>query len=75
MKTQAICAIATPPGSSALGIIRISGNDLKDLTKQIFSKDLINRKATLVSILDDKSYWIIAYQSFMNHLSLIQAKK
>jgi len=55
MKTQAICAIATPPGSSALGIIRISGNNLKNLTKQIFSKDLQNRKAILVSILDDKT--------------------
>ncbi len=54
MKTQAICAIATPPGSSALGIIRISGKDLKNLTKQIFSKDLQNRKAILVSISDNK---------------------
>ncbi len=54
MKTQAICAIATPPGSSALGIIRISGENIKNLTKQIFSKDLENRKATLVSIFDNK---------------------
>ena len=54
MKTSAICAIATPPGSSALGIIRISGNNLKKLTKQIFSKDLHNRKAVLVCILDQK---------------------
>tara|TARA_B100001093_G_C26784193_1_gene995939 strand:+ start:337 stop:1674 length:1338 start_codon:yes stop_codon:yes gene_type:complete len=55
MKTQAICAIATPPGSSALGIIRISGKDLKDLTKKIFSKDLENRKAVLVNIFDNKN--------------------
>ena len=55
MNTQAICAIATPPGSSALGIIRISGKNLKKLTKQIFSKDLENRKAVLVSILDHKN--------------------
>ena len=55
MKTQAICAIATPPGSSALGIIRISGKNLKNLTKQIFSKDLENRKALLVSVLDHKN--------------------
>jgi len=54
MKPQAICAIATPPGSSALGIIRISGNNLKKLTKQIFSKDLENRKATLLSVSDHK---------------------
>ena len=54
MKPQAICAIATPPGSSALGIIRISGNNLKKLTRQIFSKDLENRKATLLSVSDHK---------------------
>ena len=54
MKTQAICAIATPPGSSALGIIRISGKNLKNLTKQIFSKNLEDRKAILVSIIDHK---------------------
>ena len=35
MEVQAICAIATPPGSSALGIIRISGKNLKELTKEI----------------------------------------
>ena len=51
MNTQAICAIATPPGSSALGIIRISGKNLKNLTKQIFSKDLEDRKAILVSVI------------------------
>jgi tRNA modification GTPase len=55
MKTQAICAIATPPGSSALGIIRISGKNLKNLTKQIFSKDLEDRKAILVSVIDHKN--------------------
>ena len=54
MEVQAICAIATPPGSSALGIIRISGNNLKELTKKIFSKELENRKAVLVNILNNK---------------------
>jgi tRNA modification GTPase len=55
MKTQAICAIATPPGSSALGIIRISGKNLKEHTKKIFSKDLENRKAVLVDIHNNKN--------------------
>ena len=55
MKTQAICAIATPSGSSALGIIRISGVHLKKITKKIFSKNLENRKATLVDIYDKKN--------------------
>jgi tRNA modification GTPase len=54
MEVQAICAIATPPGSSALGIIRISGKNLKELTKKIFSKELENRKAVLVDIRDNK---------------------
>ena len=54
MELQAICAIATPPGSSALGIIRISGKNLKELTKKIFSKELENRKAVLVDIRDNK---------------------
>ena len=71
MKTQAICAIATPPGSSALGIIRISGNDLKNLTKQIFSKDLQNRKAILVSILDDKTLLDNCMNSILSLLNKI----
>ena len=54
MEVQAICAIATPPGSSALGIIRISGKNLKELTKKIFSKELENRKAILVDIRNNK---------------------
>mgnify|MGYP003323401743 CR=1 FL=1 len=54
MEIQAICAIATPPGSSALGIIRISGKNLKELTKKIFSKELENRKAILVDIRNNK---------------------
>ena len=56
MELQAICAIATPPGSSALGIIRISGKNLKELTKKIFSKELENRKATLVDIRTIRDY-------------------
>ncbi len=52
MKFEAICAIATPMGSSALGIIRLSGKDLSPFFKKVFSKTLADRKATLVNIFD-----------------------
>ena len=66
MSNEAICAIATPPGSSALGIIRVSGKDLSVLIKKIFSRSFEVRKATLMNILDhddilDKSI-IIYYE-------------
>ena len=54
MKNKAICAIATPPGSSALGVIRVSGTNLEYLLKPIFSKKLEDRTAKLVDIYDNK---------------------
>ena len=53
MNNEAICAIATPPGSSALGIIRVSGEDLSLLIGKVFSRSFEARKATLVNILDN----------------------
>ena len=55
MSHDAICAIATPAGSSALGIIRVSGKDLTSFIKKVFSIDLENRKATLLNIKDGKN--------------------
>ena len=52
MNNEAICAIATPPGTSALGIIRVSGTNIKKLINPIFSKELKDRAATLVGIYD-----------------------
>jgi tRNA modification GTPase len=52
MNNQAICAIATPPGTSALGIIRISGSNIKKLLSPIFSKRLKDRAAILTDIHD-----------------------
>tara|TARA_Y100001936_G_C16057971_1_gene662326 strand:- start:304 stop:1641 length:1338 start_codon:yes stop_codon:yes gene_type:complete len=50
MSTNAICAIATAKGSSALGIIRVSGNDLVSMLEHLFTKKLYDRKATLTDI-------------------------
>tara|TARA_B100001113_G_scaffold195613_1_gene160436 strand:- start:5426 stop:6763 length:1338 start_codon:yes stop_codon:yes gene_type:complete len=55
MDKEAICAIATPAGSSALGIIRVSGKDLSHLIKKTFSKLFENKKATLVNIYDKEN--------------------
>ena len=50
MKSNAICAIATAKGSSALGIIRISGEELKSLLSHLFTKKLLDRRAILTDI-------------------------
>ena len=55
MNNEAICAIATPLGSSALGIIRVSGPDLSLLIEKVFSRTFEDRKATLVNICDEKN--------------------
>ena len=44
MKSNAICAIATAKGSSALGVIRISGENLESLLSHIFTKKLTDRQ-------------------------------
>ena len=50
MKSNAICAIATAKGSSALGVIRISGENLEPLLSHIFTKKLSDRRAVLTDI-------------------------
>ena len=50
MKTNAICAIATAKGSSALGVIRISGENLNSLLSHLFTKKLSDRRAILTDI-------------------------
>ncbi len=56
MNSEAICAIATPPGTSALGVIRISGPTLKKLISPIFSQALKDRTAVLTKIYDGKTF-------------------
>ena len=53
MSTNAICAIATAKGSSALGIIRVSGTGLESMLEHLFTKKLYDRKATLTDIKKD----------------------
>ena len=50
MKSNAICAIATAKGSSALGIIRVSGEELNALLSHLFTKKLSDRRAILTDI-------------------------
>ena len=50
MKTNAICAIATAKGSSALGVIRISGENLNSLLSHLFTKKLSDRRAILTNV-------------------------
>ena len=50
MKSNAICAIATAKGSSALGIIRISGENLNSLLSHLFTKKLSDRRAILTDV-------------------------
>ena len=50
MKSNAICAIATAKGSSALGVIRISGENLNSLLSHLFTKKLSHRRAILTDV-------------------------
>ena len=50
MKSNAICAIATAKGSSALGVIRISGDNLNSLLSHLFTKKLSDRRAILTDV-------------------------
>ncbi len=50
MKSNAICAIATAKGSSALGVIRISGENLNSLLSHLFTKKLSDRRAILTDV-------------------------
>ncbi|MCO4814119.1 MAG: tRNA uridine-5-carboxymethylaminomethyl(34) synthesis GTPase MnmE, partial [Flavobacteriales bacterium] len=37
-----ICALATPSGIGAIGMIRLSGDKSLEITSKVFSKDLIS---------------------------------
>ena len=47
-----IIAIATAPGKSGVGIIRISGENLTGLVQALFQKNLLPRQATLLALRD-----------------------
>ncbi|MEY3873149.1 MAG: tRNA modification GTPase TrmE, partial [Pseudomonadota bacterium] len=47
-----IVAIATAPGRGAVGIVRVSGKNIKGLTEALFSRPLKPREATYTPFLD-----------------------
>lgn len=47
-----IIAIATPPGKAGVGIVRISGPKLQNISKALFHKALTPRQATLIALRD-----------------------
>ena len=50
-----IVALATPPGSSALAIVRVSGKKLKKLYKQLTNKTALPRRAVFSKIYNPKT--------------------
>jgi len=53
-----IVAIATPPGNSGVGIVRISGPNALNIAKKLFNQKLSPRVATLGKILNDTAIGI-----------------
>ncbi len=49
MSNHAICAIATPHGTSALGIVRLSGSNIQEIISPYIDKQLQDRRAVLTS--------------------------
>ena len=47
-----IIAVATAPGKAGVGIIRISGQNLQNITKTLFQKTLLPRQANLLALRD-----------------------
>ena len=54
--SETIVALATPPMKSALGIIRVSGDDCFEIVSKCFSKDItkIDKRTLLVGFIEDK---------------------
>jgi len=47
-----IIAVASALGKAGVGVVRISGQNLKPIIKALFQKDLVARQATLLSLRD-----------------------
>ncbi|MDD2699649.1 MAG: tRNA uridine-5-carboxymethylaminomethyl(34) synthesis GTPase MnmE [Sideroxydans sp.] len=52
-KPDTIAAIATAPGQGGIGVVRVSGANLKDLSAAVTGKELIPRFATYTPFLDE----------------------
>src|SRR6056297_1368759 len=50
--TETICAIATPPGRGGVGVVRISGTSIDDLSRRLIGCLPEPRRAALVKVLD-----------------------
>ncbi|MGE5027705.1 MAG: tRNA uridine-5-carboxymethylaminomethyl(34) synthesis GTPase MnmE [Betaproteobacteria bacterium] len=50
-KADTIAAIATAPGRGGIGVVRVSGEDLRDLARAVAGKNLVPRMATLSDFL------------------------
>ena len=48
--TEAICAIATPPGRGGVGVVRISGTSIEDLAERLIDRLPEARRASLVEV-------------------------
>lgn len=53
--TGTIVAIATPPGRSAIGVVRVSGPDVKNIISRLLGIPLKPRLFTLCKFVDDKA--------------------
>ena len=54
MKPDIIAAVATAPGRSGIGVVRVSGPDLAALAQGLVGRDLEARRATLRDFLGDE---------------------
>ena len=54
LSSDPIVAIATATGLGGIGIVRVSGKDLSQLSRDMFGKMLRPRKAELVKVLDEQ---------------------
>jgi tRNA modification GTPase len=53
-KPDTIAAIATAPGQGGIGVVRVSGADLRSLAGAITGQELVPRKATYTSFIDKR---------------------
>ncbi len=53
MIADTICAIATPPGAGGLGIVRVSGPDVRAIAQSLFGETPPPRYARLADFVDD----------------------
>ncbi len=53
-----IIAVATAPGKAGVGVIRISGQNLKSLSRALFQKNLSPRQANLLTLYDQHGHAI-----------------